>query len=97
MEPVTPRNTPSTPETDAAFSPVTLCHCTTLQEAQMLVSLLQSYGIGAVIDGENYYGLLGGVMAGYGGIRVQVRQLDAEAALEILDEGAKSPPIEEME
>lgn len=61
----------------------------------MLVSLLESYGIGAIIDGENYYGLLAGVMAGYGGIRLQVRQLDAEAAREILNESAEEPTIEE--
>lgn len=61
----------------------------------MLVSLLESYGIGAIIDGENYYGLMGGVMAGYGGIRLQVRQLDAEAAQEILNESTEEPTIEE--
>ncbi len=74
-------------ETDAAFTPVVVGHCSTLNEAQMVVSLLASFGIEATIDSENYYRMLGSMVPGLSGIRVRVRQLDAEAALEILEEG----------
>ncbi len=74
-------------ETEAAFSPVVVGHCSTLNEAQMVVSLLASFGIVATIDSENYHRMLGSMAPGVGGIRVRVRQLDADAALEILEEG----------
>lgn len=79
-------------ETEASFALTTVGHCPTLNEAQMLVSLLDSFGITAIIDSENYFRMLGSMMPGVGGIRVQVRQLDAEAALEILDENPEPPP-----
>lgn len=63
----------------------------------MLVSLLDSFGITAIIDSENYFRMLGSMMPGVGGIRVQVRQLDAAAALEILGESPVVPTIEEVE
>ncbi len=78
-------------ETDAAFLPTVIGHCSTLNEAQMVVSLLASFGIEAMIDSENYYRMLGSMVPGKGGIRVRVRQLDAEAALEILAHGPESP------
>lgn len=95
MEPI-PQKTPAmSPETEASFALTTVCHCPTLNEAQMLVSLLDSFGITAIIDSENYFRMLGSMMPGVGGIRVQVRQLDAEAALEILDEGPERPVTKE--
>ena len=63
----------------------------------MLVSLLASFGITAIIDSENYFRMLGSLMPGIGGIRVQVRQLDSEAALEILHEGPEQPLVENEE
>lgn len=74
-------------EAEAAFALTTVFHCPTLNEAQMVVSLLASFGISAIIDSENYFRMFGGSMPGLGRIRVQVRQLDAEAAAEILQEG----------
>ena len=61
----------------------------------MVVSLLASFGIEATIDSENYYRMLGSMVPGLSGIRVRVRQLDAEAAREILDEGREPPPESE--
>ena len=54
----------------------------------MLVSLLTSYGIHVRIDGENYFRLLGGMVPGFSGIRLEVSELDREAALDILEESA---------
>ncbi len=81
-------------ETDAAFLPTVVSHCSTLNEAQMVVSLLASFGIEAMIDSENYYRMLGSMVPGKGGIRVRVRQLDSEAALEILSEDHELPDPE---
>ncbi len=97
MEPI-PLKTPAmSSETEASFALTTVGYCPTLNEAQMLVSLLDSFGITAIIDSENYFRMLGSMMPGVGGIRVQVRQLDAEAALEILDENPEPPVIEKDE
>jgi len=74
----------------AAGKPTTISHCATLNEAQMLVGLLSSFGIEARIEGENYLRMLGSMVPGSDGIRVQVRQADAEAALEILNPGPES-------
>lgn len=90
MEPVSPKLPQVSAETEAAFSPAVVCHCSTLNEAQMVVSLLGSFGIEANIDSENYFRMLGSMVPGKGGIRVRVRQLDAEAALEILNEGPET-------
>jgi|GEM_PF-4953320 len=86
MKPTMP-NRPEDTDGDDASAPVVVEHCSTLNEAQMVVSLLGSFGIEATIDSENYYRMLGSMVPGLSGIRVQVRQLDAEAALEILAEG----------
>ena len=90
MEP-TDTNAAATPGDDeASLAPTTISHCPTLNEAQMLVSLLSSFGIEAKIEGENYLRMLGSMVPGSDGIRVQVRQADAEAALEILNPGPES-------
>ena len=85
-----PPNPENSTETDDAFVPTVVEHCPTLNEAQMVVSLLASFGIEAMIDSENYYRMLGSMVPGKGGIRVRVRQLDAEAALEILEQGPEA-------
>lgn len=89
MEP-TDSNAAMPTDEDAALAPTTISHCPTLNEAQMLVSLLSSFGIEARIEGENYLRMLGSMVPGSDGIRVQVRQADAEAALEILNPGPES-------
>lgn len=63
----------------------------------MVVSLLASFGIEATIDSENYYRMLGSMVPGLSGIRVRVRQLDAEAALEILEEGPEALGTDESD
>ncbi|MGH9615148.1 MAG: DUF2007 domain-containing protein [Acidobacteriaceae bacterium] len=75
---------------DASLSPFTVSHCPTLNEAQMVVSLLGSFGIEATIEGENYLRMLGSMVPGSDGIRVQVDRSDAEAALEILNPGPET-------
>ena len=95
MEPISPKASDLSPETEAAFSPTVVCHCTTLNEAQMVVGLLASFGISATIDSENYLRMLGSMVPALGGVRVQVRQLDAEAALEILNESRDTSAREE--
>ena len=87
MEPTDPQTASSRADEEAALTPTTISHCPTLNEAQMLVSLLSSFGIEATIEGENYLRMLGSMVPGSDGIRVQVRQSDAEAALEILNPG----------
>jgi hypothetical protein len=86
MEPASPKAPDSSPETEAALTPTTVSHCTTLNEAQMVVGLLASFGIPANIDAENYNRMFGSMVPAFGGVQVQVRQLDAEAAREILDQ-----------
>jgi hypothetical protein len=95
MESTDPKPTPTSADEQAAFTPTTISHCPTLNEAQMLVSLLGSFGIEASIEGENYLRMLGSMVPGIDGIRVQVRQADAEAALEILNPGPEPTTIEE--
>ncbi|MES2220424.1 MAG: DUF2007 domain-containing protein [Acidobacteriota bacterium] len=90
MEPNDLQTTASRADEEAALTPTTISHCPTLNEAQMLVSLLSSFGIEATIEGENYLRMLGSMVPGSDGIRVQVRQSDAEAALEILNPGPES-------
>lgn len=96
MEPDTPNPPEDSLQNEADPSPVVVGHCTTLNEAQMVVSLLGSFGIEATIDSENYYRMLGSMVPGLSGIRVRVRQQDASAALEILEpnpeiQGAEGP------
>ena len=90
MEPTDPNASSSSADEEAALSPTTISHCSTLKEAQMLVSLLSSFGIEATIEGENFLSMVGSMVPGSDGIRVQVRQSDAEAALEILNPGPES-------
>jgi hypothetical protein len=90
MEPADPNVSVTPADEEAALTPTTISHCPTLNEAQMLVSLLSSFGIEAKIEGENYLRMLGSMVPGIDGIRVQVRQADAEAALEILNPGPES-------
>ncbi len=87
MEPTDPNAAATRAAEEAALTPTTISHCPTLNEAQMLVSLLASFGIEASIEGENYFRMLGSMVPGIDGIRVQVRRTDAEAALEILEPG----------
>lgn len=96
-QPIPPKNPPVSLETEAAFSPAVVCQCSMLNEAQMVVSLLASFGIEAKIESENYFRMLGSMVPGKGGIRVLVRQLDAEAALEILNESPSTPYMEEKD
>ncbi len=90
MEPTEPNAAATSADEGAALTPTTISHCSTLNEAQMLVGLLSSFGIEARIEGENYLRMLGSMVPGSDGIRVQVRQADAEAALEILNPGPES-------
>ncbi len=96
MEPTSPKTPENLSETEAVFSPTVVSHCSTLNEAQMVVSLLASFGIEATIDSENYYRMLGSMIPSVGGVRVQVRQLDAEAALEILEQGPEMLTADEQ-
>lgn len=95
MEPTNPNDAATSADDEAAFAPTTISHCPTLNEAQMLVSLLSSFGIEAKIEGENYLRMLGSMVPGIDGIRVQVRQADAEAALEILNPSPESTTMED--
>lgn len=94
MEPTDP-NAAVTHAEEAALTPTTISHCPTLNEAQMLVSLLSSFGIEARIEGENFLRMVGSMVPGSDGIRVQVRQADAEAALEILNPSPGSTTMEQ--
>lgn len=90
MEPTDPNEAAMSAAEEADLTPTTISHCPTLNEAQMLVSLLSSFGIEARIEGENFLRMVGSMVPGSDGIRVQVRQADAEAALEILNPGPES-------
>lgn len=90
MEPTDQKTAAASADEDATIRPTTISHCATLNEAQMAVSLLSSFGIEATIEGENYLRMLGSMVAGSDGIRIQVRQADAEAALEILNPSPES-------
>jgi len=90
MEPTDPNAAAMSADEEADLTPTTISHCPTLNEAQMLVSLLSSFGIEARIEGENFLRMVGSMVPGSDGIRVQVRQADAEAALEILNPGPES-------
>jgi hypothetical protein len=96
MDDPTQQQAPDPADVEAALAPAVVSHCSTLNEAQMVVSLLASFGIQARIDSENYYRMLGSMAQGFGGIRVHVRQADAEAALEILEQGPEGGSIERL-
>jgi Putative prokaryotic signal transducing protein len=95
MDPLAPKKTDKSAETESALLPTIVCHCNTLNEAQMVVGLLASFGIEAIIESENYYRMLGSMVPGKGGIPVQVRKIDAEAAAEILEQNPSPPTAEE--
>jgi hypothetical protein len=95
MQPADPKTSITAADSDAFLAPTTIGQFPTLNEAQMLVSLLTSFGIPATIEGENYFRMLGSMVPGVDGIRVQVRQVDAAAALEILNQGPEQTTIEE--
>lgn len=95
MESTDPKKPATSSDADAILAPTTVSQCPTLNEAQMLVSLLASFGIPARIEGENYFRMLGSMVPGIDGIRVQVRHVDAAAALEILNQGPEQTTIEE--
>ena len=82
-------------KTEDDLLPVVVSHCSTLNEAQMVVSLLGSFGIEAAIDSENYYRMLGSMIPSVGGVRVQVRQPDVKAALEILNQDPEQTTMEQ--
>ena len=90
MEPTDPNAAVTRADEETALTPTTVSHCPTLNEAQMLVSLLASFDIEARIEGENFLRMVGSMVPGSDGIRVQVRQADAEAALEILNPDPES-------
>jgi hypothetical protein len=90
MEPTDPNTAATSADDEAAQTPTTISHCATLNDAQMAVSLLSSFGIEARIEGENYLRMLGSMVPGNDGIRVQVRQADVESALEILNPSSNS-------
>lgn len=95
MEATSPDTPDNSPESEAALAPTTVSHCTTLNEAQMVVGLLASFGIPANIDAENYNRMFGSMVPAFGGIQVQVRQLDADAAREILEQSPNQATGEE--
>ncbi len=94
---IPPKDPEVSADTEAAFSPAVVSHCSTLNEAQMVVSLLASFGIAATIDAENYHRMLGSMAGGIHGIRIQVRQVDAEAALEILEQSPEPQTSDDQE
>ncbi len=94
MEPIPPR--PAAPaDTESNFDLETVSHCSTLNEAQMVVSLLGSFGIEATIDSENYNRMFGSMVPSAGGVQVQVQQPDVKAALEILNQDPEQTTLEE--
>ena len=94
MEPIPSR--PAAPaETESNFDLETVSHCSTLNEAQMVVSLLGSFGIEATIDSENYNRLFGSMVPSAGGVQVQVRQPDVKTALQILNQDPEQTTLEE--
>ena len=94
MEPVPPKPA-ATADTESNFDLETVSHCSTLNEAQMVVSLLGSFGIEATIDSENYNRLFGSMVPSAGGVQVQVQQPDVKAALEILNQDPEQTTLEE--
>ncbi|MEO6966271.1 MAG: DUF2007 domain-containing protein [Acidobacteriaceae bacterium] len=97
MDPIQPK--PATPEdaedTESSLDFETVSHCSTLNEAQMVVSLLGSFGIEATIDSENYNRMFGSMIPSIGGVQVQVRQPDAKTALEILNQNPEQATLED--
>ncbi|MGC9292936.1 MAG: hypothetical protein ACP5EP_09495 [Acidobacteriaceae bacterium] len=88
---------PGQPSSDDAVSLVTLEEYLSLDEALLVQGLLASYGIGAVLEDENFLRLYGGWVHSHSGIPLQVRKVDVEAAREILDESQQPFKMEESE
>lgn len=94
MEPIHPE--PDAPtDSESNFDLETVSHCSTLNEAQMVVSLLGSFGIEATIDAENYNRMFGSMVPSAGGVQVQVQQPDVKTALEILNQNPDPTTLEE--
>ena len=77
-----------------AVSPVTIGEYNTLEEALVVRGLLGSYGIQATLADENFLRMYGGSVHSGQGIPLRVRQVDAEAALEILQESQQPLKME---
>ena len=60
---------------------VSIKSCATQEEAEFLKSLLETYGIHALINADDYAGL---PLMTSGGVRLQVLQEDVEKATKIL-------------
>ena len=85
---------PDSQPLDAAVSLVTIAEYNSLEEALLVRGLLGSYGIEATLADENFLRLYGGSVHSGDGIPLQVRQVDAEAALEIVRESQRPLPTE---
>jgi hypothetical protein len=68
--------------------PVTIRTARTLQEAQVVRSVLEAGGIPAFIPDENVAGLIVPDALDTGGVRVQVAPEDVEMATELLEREA---------
>jgi len=66
---------------------VTLCGYGSLIEAQIVRGRLEAAGIAALVPDSLSGGIVGELIGGSGGIRVQVRASDFEEALEVLELG----------
>ena len=64
---------------------VTVQTCSSLQEAQLIRSMLEAGGITAFIPDENFASLTAPTALDTGGVRVQVASDDAEMARELLE------------
>ena len=62
---------------------VTVKSCATREEAELLKSLLESAGIHAMVDADDYAGL---PLMTSGGVQLQVRGQDAERARQVIEE-----------
>ena len=65
-----------------------LRNCSSLQEAGLLKSVLESDGIDAEIPDEYALGVNPGLTNAFGGVRLCVRNSDASRAQELLDSAA---------
>jgi hypothetical protein len=68
--------------------PVTIRTCRTLQEAEVLRSVLEAGGISAFIPDENFAGLMVPDALHTDGVRLQVSSEDVDIAREILEREA---------
>jgi putative signal transducing protein len=74
--------------TRSTREPVTVRTCRTLQEAQLVRSMLEAGGVEAFIPDENVAGLLVPDALDTDGVRVQVAAEDADVARELLEREA---------